>query len=133
MATLPPYLAVPCPCFTYVAVDLAGPFVVKKEGASKVTRRNSGTLKVWAVLIVCLQTKAVKIYMVGGLGTEDFLLAWDTYKSDHGKPMVAHSDRGPNLVSAAKEGVGWNTAWPRGSLEELAALIFKRLVTLTHP
>ena len=75
MGTLPQYLSVPSPCFTYVAVDLAGPFLVKKEGASKVTRRNTGTMKVWAVLIVCLQTKAVKIYMVGGLSTEEFLLA----------------------------------------------------------
>ena len=104
MSSLPAYLSVPCPCFTYVGVDLAGPFVVKKEGASKVTRRNTGTLKVWAVLIVCLQTKAVKIYLVGGLGTEDFLLAWDCFESDHGQPMVAHSDRGSNLVSASKEG-----------------------------
>ena len=103
MGTLPQYLSVPSPCFTYVAVDLAGPFLVKKEGASKVTRRNTGTMKVWAVLIVCLQTKAVKIYMVGGLSTEDFLLAWQSFESDHGQPMIAHSDRGTNLVAAARE------------------------------
>ena len=104
MSSFPAYLSVPCPCFSYVGVDLAGPFVVKKEGASQVTRRNTGTLKVWAVLIVCLQTKAVKIYLVGGLGTEDFLLAWDCFESDHGQPMVAHSDRGSNLMAASKEG-----------------------------
>ena len=103
MGTLPQYHSVPSPCFTYVAVDLAGPFQVKKEGASKVTRRNTGTMKVWAVLIVCLQTKAVKIYMVGGLSTEDFLLAWQSFQSDHGQPMIAHSDRGTNLVAAARE------------------------------
>ena len=28
-------------------------------------RRNPGTMKVWAVLLVCLQVKAVKIYLVG--------------------------------------------------------------------
>ena len=61
-------------------------------------------MKVWAVLVVCLQTKAVKIYMVGGLGTEDFLLAWDSFEADHGQPMVAYGDRGTNLVSASKEG-----------------------------
>ena len=59
MGTLPQYHSVPSPCFTYVAVDLAGPFQVKKEGASKVTRRSTGTMKVGAVLKVCLQTKAV--------------------------------------------------------------------------
>lgn len=104
MAVLPDHLSVPSPCFTFVAVDLAGPFVCKKEGASKATRRNTGTMKVWAVLVVCLQTKAVRIYMVGGLGTEDFLLAWDSFEADHGQPMVAYGDRGTNLVSASKEG-----------------------------
>ena len=89
MSVLPPHLAVPCPPFCYVAVDLAGPFVCKREGASKTTRRNPGTMKVWAVLIVCLQVKAVKIYLVGGLHTEDFLLAWDSFVADHGQPLVA--------------------------------------------
>ena len=69
-------------------VDLAGPFVCKREGASRRTRRNPGTMKVWAVLFVCLQVKAVKIYLVGGLHTEDFLLAWDSFVADHGQPAV---------------------------------------------
>ena len=80
------------------------PFVCKKEGGSKVTRRNTGTMKVWAVIFVCLQVKAVKIYLAGGLNTEDFLLVWDSFVADYGQPMVAYSDRGTNLVSAAKEG-----------------------------
>ena len=103
MAVLPEMLGVPSPCFTYVAVDLAGPFTCKKEGGSQTTRRNQGTLKVWAVLIVCLQTKAVKIYLVTGLSTEDFLLAWDSFVGDYGQPLKAFSDRGTNLVSASKE------------------------------
>ena len=104
MSVLPPHLAVPCPPFTYVAVDLAGPFVCKREGASKTTTRNPGTMKVWAALFVCLQVKAVKIYLIGGLHTEDFLLCWDSFVADHGQPLVAYSDRGSNLTSAAKEG-----------------------------
>ena len=104
MSVLPPHLSVPCPCFTYVAVDLAGPFVCKREGASRRTRRNPGTMKVWAVLFVCLQVKAVKIYLVGGLHTEDFLLAWDSFVADHGQPAVAYSDRGTNLTAAVREG-----------------------------
>lgn len=65
MSVLPAHLSLPCPCFSYVAVDLCGPFVCKREGASKTMRRNPGTMKVWAVLLVCLQVKAVKIYLVG--------------------------------------------------------------------
>ena len=89
MSILPPFLSVPSPCFSYIAVDLAGPFVCKKEGGSKVTRRNTGTMKVWAVIFVCLQVKAVKIYLAGGLNTEDFLLVWDSFVADFGQPMVA--------------------------------------------
>jgi hypothetical protein len=73
-----------------------------KEGGSRLTRRNTGTMKVWAVIFICLQVKAVKIYMAGGLNTEDFLLVWDSFVADFGQPLVAYSDT--NLVSAAKEG-----------------------------
>ena len=104
MGELPAQLMVPCPCFSYVAVDLAGPFLCKKQGSAQTTRKNCGTMKVWAVLIVCLQTKAVKIYLAGGLSTEDFLLVWDEFVADHGQPLVANSDRGSNLVAASKEG-----------------------------
>ena len=61
-------------------------------------------MKIWAMLLVCLKTKAVKIYMAGGLSTEDFLLAWDSFVADHGQPLIAYGDRGTNLTSAAKEG-----------------------------
>ena len=107
MGELPAQLMVPCPCFSYVAVDLAGPFLCKKQGSAQTTRKNCGTMKVWAVLIVCLQTKAVKIYLAGGLSTEDFLLVWDEFVADHGQPLVANSDRGSNLVAASKEGREW--------------------------
>ena len=50
---------------------------------------------------VCLQVKAVKIYLAGGLNTEDYLLVWDSFVADHGQPLVAHGDKGTNLTSAA--------------------------------
>ena len=104
MSILPPFMSIPSPCFSFIAVDFAGPFICKKEGGSRLTRRNTGTMKVWAVIFVCLQVKAVKIYMAGGLNTEDFLLVWDSFVADFGQPLVAYSDRGTNLISAAKEG-----------------------------
>ena len=61
MAVLPPRLTVPCPVFSHVGVDLAGPFTVWKEGNSRVTRRNTGTMKVWSVLFVCLNTLSWRI------------------------------------------------------------------------
>ena len=127
MAVLPARLTVPCPVFSHIGVDLAGPFLVKKEGGSRATRRNTGTVKIWVILFVCLSTKALKLYVAGGYSTGDFLLAWDAFVADHGDPLTCHSDRGSQLISAAKQNpdmetpeydwdlvassVGMKTAW----------------------
>ena len=103
MAVLPARLTVPCPVFSHIGVDLAGPFLVRKEGDSRVTRRNTGTIKIWVILFVCLSTKALKLYVAGGYATADFLLAWDAFVADHGDPLTCHSDRGSQLVAAAKQ------------------------------
>ena len=102
MSVLPARLTVPCPVFSHVGLDLAGPFLVKKQGGSQVTRRNTGTFKIWVVLFVCLSTKALKLYVAGGYATGDFLLTWDAFAADHGEPLTCHSDRGSQLTSAAK-------------------------------
>ena len=103
MAILPARLSVPCPVFSHVGIDLAGPFLVKKEGGSQVTRRNTGKMKIWVILFVCLNTKALKLYVAGGYSTEDFMLAWNSFEADHGEPLTCHSDRGSQLVCAAKQ------------------------------
>ena len=46
----------------------------------------------------------MKIYMVRGLHTQDFLLSWDSFVADHGQPAIAYSDRGSNLIAAVKQG-----------------------------
>ena len=103
MSVLPPRLAVPFPVFTHVGLDLAGPFIVKREKTTISTRGNPGKMKVWAALFVCLTVKAVKIYMIRGYSTEDFLLAWDEFVADCGQPLTVHTDRGSQLVAAGKE------------------------------
>ena len=103
MAELPDELAVPSPPFSHVGLDLAGPFLVKKQGGGRDTRRNIGTFKTWVLLILCLQTKAVKLYLACGYSTEEFLLAYEQFVSDHGTPISVHSDRGSQIVSAAGE------------------------------
>ena len=84
-------------------MDLFGPLVVKKLGGGKTTRGVQGTFKVWGVLILCLNTKAVKLYVAAGYSTADFLMSFEQFTSDHGQPSTVHSDRGSNLVCAAKE------------------------------
>ena len=103
MAPLPPSLGVPAPPFLNVGLDLFGPLEVKKMGGAKTTRGVQGTFKVWGVLILCLNTKAVKLYVAAGYSTAEFMMAFEQFTSDHGKPAMVHSDRGSNLVSAAKE------------------------------
>ena len=66
MAEIPEHLTQPSPIFSYVAVDLAGPFTVKTMGATRTTRANTGTCKVWSALFLCLQTKAIRIYIHRG-------------------------------------------------------------------
>ena len=40
--------------------------------------------------------------MAGGYATEDFFLAWDAFAADHEDPLTCHSDRGSQIVAAAK-------------------------------
>ena len=76
MAPLPDRITIPCPCFTHLGVDLAGPFQIKIRPGARQLRGNQPTIKAWVIVIVCLSTKAVKLYTAAGLSTQDFLLAY---------------------------------------------------------
>ena len=102
MASLPPSLTVPCPVFSHIGMDLAGPFIVTRERTATQTRGNPGTIKVWAAVFICLNTHAVRIEMIAGYSTQDFLLAWRSLQSEVGVPLSVHTDQGSQLVSAAK-------------------------------
>ena len=97
MADLPDELQHPCPPFTNVGVDLCGPLVVK----AMTNKRAS--MKVWHVLFVCLNTKALSMYLAPGYSTKDFFIAYNSFTSDRGHPNLVHSDRGTQLVAASKE------------------------------
>ena len=103
MAPLPDRITIPCPCFTHLGIDLAGPFQIKIRPGARRLRGNRSTIKAWVIVIVCLSTKAVKLYTAAGLSTQDFLLAYLEHTSDCGVPLTCHSDRGTNLVRAAKD------------------------------
>ena len=64
MALLPASLAVPAPPFKHVGLNLFGPLIVKKMGGAKSTRGVHGMFKVWGVIILCLNTKAVKFMLL---------------------------------------------------------------------
>ena len=60
IAILLPAIQLPCPPFTNVGVDLCGPLVVKA-----MTNKRA-TMKVWNVLFVRFNTKAVTMYLAPG-------------------------------------------------------------------
>ena len=111
MAPLPQELCVPCPAFTNIGLDLAGPFLVTSMLKKRGTRAGLGKLKVWAVLFLCLNTRAIKIYLAPGYATSDFLLTWKEFTADYGVPRRVHSDRGTQLISAAGEVEGPEYDW----------------------
>ena len=97
MAELPSALQVPCPPFTNLGIDLCGPFTVKA-----MTNKRA-TMKVWVVIILCLNTKAISLELAPGYATDDFLLAYMSHVHTRGTPLFVHSDRGSQLVAAKKE------------------------------
>ena len=80
----------PCPPFTYVGIDLAGPFQVKRKKTGMATRSTPGLMKVNAVLYICLNTKGVKVLLARGYFTEDSLLHLDEFIADQGQPQTDH-------------------------------------------
>ena len=70
----------------------AGPFKVFSMLKKMSTRRSEGAIKVWAVLVLCLNTSELKIYLVPGYSTQEFMVAWVEFESDCGIPRNVHSD-----------------------------------------
>ena len=139
-------LQLPAPPFTNIGIDLLGPLKVK----SMVNKR--AQMKVWVVIFLCLNSKAVSMELAPGYSTEDFLVAYSAHTSQRGTPTYVHSDRGSQLVAAQKDitddvkydwdaisastesqGTTWNFApaggqWRNGSVEAFVKK-FKRSFT----
>ena len=97
MAALPPQVQCQCPPWTNIGLDLVGPVIVKS-----MTNKRS-TMKVWIVIFLCLNTKAVSMEVAAGYSTDDFLVAYDNHVQVRGTPRFVHSDRGSQLVAAHKD------------------------------
>ena len=96
MSVLPKCLQVPAPPFTNIGVDLLGPIIIK----AMVNKR--AKMKVWVVIFVCVNVKAVSMELAPGYSTNDFLLAYSSHASQRGEPLFVHSDRGSQLVAAQR-------------------------------
>ena len=119
-------------------------------------------MKVYGLVIVCQNTRAVKLLPVPGYDTQSFMLAYVRFTSNFGTPALICSDRGSQLVkagdsvnarqpdttgwewnriidSAAKSGTRWvfvesGCQWRNGLVERQVALLKKTMsaVLQTH-
>ena len=95
MASLPQDRVTPSkPAFTYVGVDLFGPFTV---------RRRRTTAKRYGALFTCLTIRAVHIEIVHSMDTESFINATRRFIARRGRPEEIRCDNGGNFVKGKKE------------------------------
>ncbi|XP_059224813.1 uncharacterized protein LOC131997647 [Stomoxys calcitrans] len=95
MAALPQERCIYSPPFTNTGVDFAGPFEIK---TSKL--RNAKLEKGYAVVFVCLSTRAIHLEACSSLSSEAFLATFDRFVGRRGFPVKVFSDNGTNFVGA---------------------------------
>ena len=83
-------------------------------------------MKVWIVIFLCLNVKAVCMEVAPGYSTSDFLLAYHSHVSQRGIPSFVHSDRGSQLVAASRN---LSEDLPRYDLDAISASTGKRGTT----
>ena len=99
MGNLPPDRIHPSPPFTFVGVDLFGPWHV----TSRRTRGGIAESKRWGVLFTCLVSRAIHIEVAEELSTSSFINALRRFISIRGPVKQMRSDRGTNFIGAVKE------------------------------
>jgi uncharacterized membrane protein len=102
MGPLPDHRVGPCPVFQSVAVDLFSPL----EYYGTVNKRHIG--KGWGVMFVCTATSAVHIEFMDTYSSNSFLMAMRRFTCLRDTPTRIQSDKGDQLVAAAKQMKEWN-------------------------
>jgi hypothetical protein len=97
MGQLPEERTKPVPQWSYISLDLFGPYPIRGEVNKRTRSRGYG------VIINCLLTRAVHLDVVCDYGTASFLMALRRFMSIRGCPMKVYSDRGTQLRAADKE------------------------------
>ena len=94
MADLPEDRLQPAPPFTYAAVDMFGPFVIK-------VRRTY--VKMYVGLFTCLSSRAVHMESTASMETDAFILMLRRVIARRGNIRTMRSDNGTNFVGADNE------------------------------
>ena len=97
MGQLPEERTKPAPQWSYVSLDLFGPFPIRGEANKRTRSRGYG------LIIDCLLTRAIHLDVVCDYSTKSFLMALRRFMSVRGCPSKIYSDQGSQLRAADKE------------------------------
>ena len=59
-------------------------------------------MKVFPIVLVCMNTSAIQVMLASGYSTQDFLLQFDSFCALRGQPAYVYSDPGSQLTSAQR-------------------------------
>lgn len=99
MADLPPERLDTSPPFTYVGLDVFGPWTV----ITRRTRGGAAQNKRWAILFTCMSTRGVHIELMESMDTSSCINALRRFFAVRGPAKQLWSDRGTNFVAASSE------------------------------
>ena len=108
------------PPFSNVSLDLAAPLKVLDMVKGRIS------MKVWPLIICCLNTGAVHLELLHTYGAEAFLLRWKVFCCIRGVPKLVISDMGSQL-QAASHHVEWSgnecpTNWKWESIQHATSV-----------
>ncbi len=99
MADLPSERLKVCPPFTYVGLDVFGPWSV----ISRRTRGGQAESKRWAIMFCCMSTRAVRVEIIESMDTSSCINALRRFFALRGPAKQLRSDCGTNFIGACKE------------------------------
>lgn len=99
MADLPPERLDTSPPFTYVGLDVFGPWTV----VTRRTRGGAAQSKRWAILFTCMNTRGIHIEVVESMDASSCINALRRFFAVRGPAKQLRSDRGTNFIAASVE------------------------------
>ncbi|KAM7373874.1 hypothetical protein PAMP_006564 [Pampus punctatissimus] len=99
MADLPLERLKICPPFTYVGLDVFGPWSI----VTRRTRGGQAESKRWAIMFSCLSSRAVHIELIESMDASSCINAFRRFFALRGPVRQLQSDCGTNFIGASKE------------------------------
>ncbi|KAK3096683.1 hypothetical protein FSP39_002345 [Pinctada imbricata] len=99
MADLPFERLDPAPPFTYIGIDVFGPWTV----SARKTRGGQVNSKRWGLIFTCMVVRAVHIEVLDEMSSSCFINALRRFCALRGEVKVIHSDRGTNFIGSTKD------------------------------